>query len=624
MKKASKLIVLILVAALMLSVLSGCAMFGRNAEKYRATPIVTVGDQAITVGEMLDAFNTQYNNYYYYIAQGYFTVEQVFELAIDSVYEQTIKVDAYVSAHDAVTANKTYKNGEYLTEEELNFVVRYVKYLVFQNFDGQVEEFLSNEFKFEAEEAEDTSRDFLEPDDLGGVSYSEYIYNQNFVNEDMDEYMSEFYSFLTKEELQKDAKVDSYVFAKEADAKATLDAYNARLGEEDAKLTFETLVENQNKVMRRYQNSVELSYGYDLEGFVKNQVESMIKSIIVAKYNKDIYSKIDGADASKTKQALLANVAGLTVNQKADYLLNDSFDSLITSLSESSYLYAVDEAQKGNYIFVKNILVPFSTEQTQYLSNLAQTLGSTESEAYVSARLQIATQIVADDFTSEKNEDGEYAKVEGLFEVQGDKLVIKAGSALAENLQNGQVVPMDGMSKTETIVELMKKFNTDVGQHSATYDYVVRVADDENYTQPWVTEFVDAAKEAHTLGENSYAVCVSSYGVHIVYYSAKVEAQDFSQGAFDKVVGGSDVDTTSPAFKLFKAYFETESNSAISKDLDELKTTYETNGRVVETKEFKKFMKDNNLEFTFDDMICAEEDSEDEHEGHDHSHDHNH
>ncbi|MBO5866691.1 MAG: hypothetical protein J6Q55_01390, partial [Clostridia bacterium] len=112
MKKASKLIVIILVVALMLSVLSGCAMFGKNAEKYRATALVTVGDQSITIGEMLDSFNTYYNNYYYYIAQGYFTTEQVFELAADSLYEQAIKVDAYVSAHDAVTTNKTFKNGE--------------------------------------------------------------------------------------------------------------------------------------------------------------------------------------------------------------------------------------------------------------------------------------------------------------------------------------------------------------------------------------------------------------------------------------------------------------------------------------------------------------------------------
>ncbi|MBO5867151.1 MAG: hypothetical protein J6Q55_03785, partial [Clostridia bacterium] len=504
--------------------------------------------------------------------------------------------------------------------EELNFVVTYVKYLVFQNFDSQVEEFLANDFEFGAAQADDTSRDFLEPDDLGGVKYSDYVYNQNFVNEDMDEYLAEFYSFVNVKDLQKDNKLDAYVFTKEADAQATLKAYNDRLEKDDAKLTFATLVETQNKVVRRYQNSIELAYGYDLEGFVKNQVESMIKSIIVAKYNKAIYSKIDGVDASKTKAALLANTQGLAVNQKADYLLNDSFDTFVRELTESSYLYAVDEAQKGNYIFVKNILVPFSAEQTQYLANLAQTLGGTESQAYLDARNQVATQIVADDFTSEKDADGEYAKVEGLFEVVGGKLQIKAGSALAANLQNGQVVPMSGMSKTETIIELMKRFNTDTAQHSSSYDYVVRIANDEAYTQPWVTEFVDAAKQAKAGGLNSYAVCVSSYGVHIVYYSADVEAQDFSENAFGNVLeGGANVDTTSPAYKFFTAYFDAESNSAVSKDLDELKKAYETNGRVEATKEFKKFMKDNEMEFTFEDLICTEEESEEEgHEGHNH------
>ena len=271
------------------------------------------------------------------------------------------------------------------------------------------------------------------------------------------------------------------------------------------------------------------------------------------------------------------------------------------------------------FIFVKNILIPFSAEQTQYLTNLAQTLGGTESQAYLDARNQLATQIVADDFTSEKDADGEYAKVEGLFEVVGGKLQIKAGSALAANLQNGQVVEMDGKSKTETIIELMKKFNTDVAQHSATYDYVVRVAEDDNYTQPWVTEFVDAAKEAKNSGLNTYSICVSSYGVHIVYYSANVEAQDFSDNAFDGVINGTNVDTTSPAYKFFKSYFENESTSVILADSDELKKTYETNGRVSATKEFAKFMKDNEIEYSFEDMICTEEDSdEDSHAGHNH------
>lgn len=622
MKKAIKLITLILVVVMMFSVLSGCAMFGRNTEKYRSTAIAKVGDQTITVGEMLDAFNTQYNNYYYYIAQGYFTAEQVFELAADSVYSQAIKVDAYVSAEGRTpaTTNKAYKNGEYLTETELAFVVRYVKYLMFSNFDTQVENYLAQDFDFAAADSdkEDTSRDFPEYDDLGGVAYSQYVYDQNFVNEDMDEYLSDYYSFINLNDFAKDNKLDSYVFAKEADAQATLDSYNDRLDEEDAKVSFDQLVKTQNKVVRLYQESINRSYGYDLESFVKGQVESMIKSIIVAKYNYEKYSAIDGANAADTIDTLTANVEGLAANQRADYLLNDSFDSTITGLTDSSYIYAVDSAEASKYIFVKNILIPFSAAQKQYLTNLAQTLGGTDSKAYLEARQELATQIVADDYTSEKDEDGNYTvQVKDLFDVDADgNLVIKAGSALANYFgNNGEVTAMEGKSKTETIIELMKKYNTDTAQHSASFDYIVRVADDKNYTQPWVTEFVDAAKEAKEAGANSYALCVSTYGVHIVYYSADVTEQNFE---FDKVVGKNDADTSSPAYKLFKSYFETESNSVVSKDMETLKETYETNGRVVELGEFAKFIKNNGLDYSFEDMICAEDDDSDSHAGHNH------
>lgn len=620
MKKAIKLITFILVVVMMFSVLSGCAMFGRNTEKYRSTAIAQIGDQTITVGEMLDAFNTQYNNYYYYIAQGYFTAEQVFELAADSLYSQTIKVDAYVQAHQT-SANSDYKNGQYLTETELAFVVRYVKYLMFSNFDTQVENYLAQDFDFAEADSddEDTSRDFPEYDDLGGVAYSKYVYDQNFVNEDMDEYISDYYSFINLNDFAKDSKLDAYVFTKEADAQATLDSYNDRLDEEDTtKVTFDQLVATQNKVIRLYQESIKSSYGYDLENFVKGQIESMIKSIIVAKYNYELYSAIDGANATETKNALTANVNGLAANQGADYILNGSFDSTITGLTDSSYLYAVDSAEASKYIFVKNILIPFSTAQKQYLTNLAQTLGGTDTDAYLEARTELAKEIVADDYTSDKDEDGNYTvQVKDLFDVDTDgKLVIKTGSALETYFKaDGSVNAMDGKSKTETIIELMKMYNTDTAQHSATFDYVVRVADDDNYSQPWVTEFVDAAKEAKGHGVNSYALCVSTYGVHIVYYSADVTAQDFD---FDKVVGTDDVDTTGPAYKLFKTYFETESNTIVSKDLETLKETYETNGRVVELPEFAKFIKNNGLDYSFEDMICTQDDDSDSHEGHNH------
>ena len=84
------------------------------------------------------------------------------------------------------------------------------------------------------------------------------------------------------------------------------------------------------------------------------------------------------------------------------------------------------------------------------------------------------------------------------------------------------------------MIELMKQYNTDTAQHSKVYDYVVRVGEvPDSYTSSWVQEFVDAANVAYDLATAAgatggyYGVAVSTYGVHIVYYSAKVEAQTF-------------------------------------------------------------------------------------------------
>ncbi len=615
MKKVSKIITLILVVALLCTVLSGCAMFGRNAKNYRATVMANIGSQTITVGSVLDAFNTQYNNYYYYIANGYFTAEQVFEIAVSSLYEQAIKVDAYVSNNDAVTTNTTYANGEYLTADELNFVVTYVKYLIFDNFDSQVESYLSADFEFEAVEEEDTSRDFLEPDEIDGQTYADYVYSQNYVNEEMSDYLKDYYGITDTTTLSGDTKIDSYVFATEEAAKATLDDYNDRLDDDATKLDFATLKANQEKVLKYYGKTIKNSYGIEIEDFIVEQIESMIKSIIVAKYNYNLYKEIQGANKDKTIAALIANADGLKANQSADYILNNNFDSFITALSDTSYIYAVDDTMVQDYIFVKNILVPFTDEQTQYLSNLAQTLGSTESDEYLTAREQLAAEIIADDFTSDKNDDGEYTtKVEGLFKYENGKLAVDTTNSAWGGLLNadGSVAGDDLSAKTANIVGLMKKFNTDTAQHSKVYDYVVRVGNDDHYTQPWVTEFVTAAKEAKALGVGSYSICVSSYGIHIVYYSDDVTVQNFDQSTFDDVLGELDTNlTTTPAYKVFKAYFESQSSTIVNDDLKELRETYYSlyeEGKISATKEFAKFIKDNGLEYTFEDMIAVEED----------------
>ena len=57
MKKASKILTLILVVVLLCGMFTGCAMFGRDALKYRDITAITVGNVVITVGKLLDTFN---------------------------------------------------------------------------------------------------------------------------------------------------------------------------------------------------------------------------------------------------------------------------------------------------------------------------------------------------------------------------------------------------------------------------------------------------------------------------------------------------------------------------------------------------------------------------------------
>ena len=198
MKRATKVLVLLLIAVFLLGVFSGCGLFGRNTDKYRATTAFTVGDEKITIGKLIDTYNNYYNTYYSYITQGYITADYVLELAMDALYTQYMKVDAYKNIEGVPTythAGTNFANQEYLSDEEYAFTLRYIKYVIFGGLDSVVESYASADYTLAAEEEEDTSRDFVEYDDLTGCdTYSEYVYMQNFVNEEMDEYFEKYYN----------------------------------------------------------------------------------------------------------------------------------------------------------------------------------------------------------------------------------------------------------------------------------------------------------------------------------------------------------------------------------------------------------------------------------------------
>lgn len=522
---------------------------------------------------------------------------------MQTLVNQAMKVAAYKATDPAATDNTALKdfctNAQYLTKEEIEYAIKYVKYLTFQTFDSSVISQLSVDRTVGDEEKEDTSRDFTEVADLEGNEYSTYYYRQRVFSKESKEYFDKFYKDVT---INLDANVDEYVYATAAAAEARLANLNDRLDEEDEKITFEEYKTVQERIVKQFQRSVKVTYSLEMTEFIKNQVADVVSSMLASKYDYTVNKTIDVDNLAATLATLKSNLDILSAAQATGFALNDSFVSFIEGLSSSSYIYNVPG--EYDYIFVKNILVPFTSQQQAILSNLANDLGGdTTNEAYIKLRNKYAAAIVADDFNSTKNDDGEYAKVSELFKLDNGKLVINPEGELGNVfLADGTVNKGDYATTDEVVIANMKRFNTDTAQHTAQYDYVVRVGDiPAGYSHPWVTEFVDAAKETYELGEGTYALAVSTYGVHIVYYSAKVTAQTFN---FEQ----NRLNTTAPEYRMFTAYFSEQSSILINNAVEALNKDYLENDKIKTTKAFDKFLKDNEFDFDLIEFLTPDED----------------
>ena len=599
MRKASKILTLILIVVFMLSVFAGCDLVGKDVAKYRNTTAITVGNETINIGKLLDTFNSYYNSYYSYLSAGYITADYLLEMAISSLTQQYMQIDDYVSNHSAITPSLADRahNAEYLTEDEFEYCVKYVKYLSFQSFDSNVESNITSKYDLDDPETEDTSRDFTEPDDLKDAkSYAEYLYKQNFVNEDANEYFEKYYSA----DFSFDTfTANDYVYQTEDDfAKARIAEFNDRRTEdEEGELTFEEYKGIQEKTLKQYKDTIENNYGISLEEFIANQVADMVSSCLLAKWSYEHYGDLETND-DNLKATIVSNFETLKKSQKAGFEINENFDSFITGLSSSSFIYDVPQDKQEQYVFVKNVLIPFSSAQTNRLTNLANRLGSRDRQEYKDKRLEYAAAVVADDFLSEKDDDGKYAKVEDIFALVEGKLVVNSTGALGEFLLADGSVKGDTLAdKTATILDLMKQYNTDIGQHTARYDYVVYVGDDEDYSHNWVDEFVDAAVEANQLGAGSYALGISDYGVHIVYVVGYVEDQIFNFN-FDERL-----DTTSASYRFFTSFFESQISLKTQEAFDALQDSYVENNKISVNKHFNKFLKENGFTFDIDEFL---------------------
>ena len=607
MKKASGIIAILLLVVLAFGVFAGCGLFGKETAKYRQFTAVTVGNQKISVGKVIDTFNNLYNQY----GKSGYSADTLFQAAMSSLYTQYMKVDSYIgdsNGNSHAYADFCGKDGyiKYLTVDQAEYAIKYVKYLVFTNFDSAVETELAKKVTLKDAEKEDTSRDFKTYDDIDFATdktYTDYLVRKLTVNDDMNEYYEKYYTVDEALTITINEVLDDY--KNEAATKAKLDEYVKRVDtteDKDATITLEQLTAAQDKVVKKYVESIEKAYEITMAEFFKQQVNDIAASLISQLYDIQAGRSLDGEGFADFSAKLTATYKDAVAAKKASYKFDDTFVKDIEGLTDDSDIYTVPDQYK--YIFVKNVLVPFNSEQKAVLTNLGSKLGGTDGQAYKDARLALATQIVADDFTSEKDEDGNYKTTyKDLFEVSGGKITLKAGSEIANAIAGAQAT-------SEEIKTLMTRFNTDTAQHSNRYDYVVRINAPEDYTAKWVTEFVDAAEEAYgydnaTGNHNavgSYALCVSDYGVHIVFYTADVTATTLDFSTLENCLKAD-----SREYAKFKTLYSSEKSELLSKAVTELQKTYFTykdaDGKVISEAKirysaiFKEFLKDQGLTY---------------------------
>ena len=380
MKKASGIIAILLLVVLAFGVFAGCGLFGKETAKYRQFTAVTVGNQKISVGKVIDTFNNLYNQY----GKSGYSADTLFQAAMSSLYTQYMKVDSYIGESKGNThayADFCGKDGyiKYLTADQAEYAIKYVKYLVFTNFDSAVEQELAKKVTLKDAEKKDTSRDFKTFDDIDFATdktYTDYLVRKLTVNDDMNEYYEKYYTVDEALTITVNEVLDDY--KNEAATKAKLDEYVKRVDtteDKDATITLEQLTAAQDKVVKKYVESIEKAYEITMAEFFKQQVNDIAANLIAQLYDIQAGRSLDGEGFADFSAKLTAAYKDAVAAKKASYKFDDTFVKDIEGLTDDSDIYTVPDQYK--YIFVKNVLVPFNASQKAVLANIGSKLGST-------------------------------------------------------------------------------------------------------------------------------------------------------------------------------------------------------------------------------------------------------
>ncbi|MBR5145128.1 MAG: hypothetical protein IKV34_00500 [Clostridia bacterium] len=484
MAKFKKFISIIALAVFSLTFLVGCGLFVLNEDRYRDQHAITVGNEQIKLGEVIDYFDS---NGTAYLQQGY-GYQQVWDMMFPVFIQQKVMLNEYKTTfagnkNTSDLAKEIGGNAEYLDDTTLEYIQKSVFLSFYSSLDSLTMSELKSDFTFKDEVSNDKYPEMIQHEDGYTPADADRTLDIEGLDKELEEYPAD-----------QDYKTVKYVFAqtdaKVAEIVADLNGRLAKDNDEDAELTVAEYIKAQNKAISTITKNVKNNKKVDLETYLKDtlnaQVDAQIANDYLAKevYKANIQSEI-------TQQVFENRLAEKIAQATEVYTQNPmSFASFITGLKDSDFVHYIPEEYKDEYYYVRSILLPFSNEQTEWL-NAAKTRLGANSPEYKAYRDSLVKDLKVKD-----NEGNE---------------------GIAVDTVKSEITSRDAF------ISATYKYNTDAGMQNPVHSYVVsKNPTDLSYGgTSFVREFVDAARKM-IANDDEWTECVTDYGIHLIWNDGKV------------------------------------------------------------------------------------------------------
>ena len=552
MAKFKKTMLILALCAVCAMAFAGCSLFQLNQERYRSQTVLSTGKVDYTLGQAMSYLDTYLAHY---VSAGY-DAASVLKSLYPQMVQRLVVLSEYTSGHSEINQSdraKKYQFGTYLTEDDLIYTEKITTYNYFATLDSSV----LSDLKSQGYAFDDAADERVKKTDYGTV--------ESLAKMDFKYDLKKLNRQLAKKYNPADENGEYHYQFAEGDAalEKTLADLNDRLSVDNEKgeVTAEVYLKAQKSALATFEKDAKTNYGLPVDKVLRMEVEEQIFQTIINYYATEVYGQVE--TAQNLSETLATRWANSVTTAKEKYAANpNSFITDIIGLTSSSFMYDVPAQFAGQFHYVKNLLIPFSDEQSAELTE-AKNLYGEDSASYIQYRNQLANSIEVKNYTN----DDKGVKEDYTFSVTADGTV--SGNFLTEKVATASL---------EEFTDLIYAYNTDPGMFNNAYDYVISKTeyDVTNSSQDkFVKSFTAAARELANDPSQKYVVCVTDYGIHILYYAGEVVADQFDYAErYNYGVGAGSV-----SYRFFRNYFDTVKSALFQETMDsKMKSLLEEKG----------------------------------------------